>query len=1207
MPSRDSSRPPGSATFSAALIETAYEHALELPPTEREAFLARACADDPELERLIRELLAKHAATHDSATETELLDPTTHARIQPEEAGQSIGPYKLIQQLGEGGFGVVWMAEQEAPVRRRVALKIIKLGMDTREIVARFEQERQALAVMEHPHIAKVFDAGATPTGRPFFVMELVDGRRINDFCDEAQLSTDDRLRLFIAVCHAVQHAHQKGIIHRDLKPSNILVTQRDGVPVPKIIDFGVAKATEQRLTDLTLFTLNEQMIGTPLYMSPEQAGLTGVDIDTRTDIYALGVILYELLTGRTPFNATELQKRGVDDIRRAIREQEPRRPSTSLGTLNTDDLGTLAQRRQVDGPRLVGQLRGDLDWIVMKAIEKDRERRYDTATAFADDLQRHLTSEPVVARPPRAGYLLQKLVRRNKTAFAFATAILLTLLGGIVVSACYAYQARQAELVAGRERMVAVSERDRALLAESAARVAEKDANVQRMKGEDSLYAANMNLAQGAWEEANISRLRGILDETHTYPHRSFEWFYWQRQIHLAQKTLHGHRSPIESVAFSADGRRMITGSQDKTAKVWDTETGRELLTLTGHTEAVAAAVFSPDGHRIVTASWDDTAKIWDAATGQELLTLSSPSAALPPSRSSSAPSTTPSLPHSNSPPASSSPSPTLPPAPSLSPPTTPAAVITPSGWPLIPSRNHTASLMSAAYSRDGRRIVTGGWDHTARLWDAATGRELLIFKGHTAPILAVAFAPDGRRVATASVDMTARIWDVETGHELRTLKMHTSWVSSVAFAPDGWRIVTGSWDHTARVWDAANGRELLVLQGHTAELGSVAFSPDGRRIATGGDDETARMWDAEDGREVLTLKGHTAPISAVAFSPDGRHILTGADDRTARLWAAEEGREPLTLEGHTAWVLSAGFSPDGLRVLTGSDDKTARVWDARTGRTLLTLAGHDGRVGAVAYSPDGHRLLTASWDRTARVWDAETGRELLALRGHTGSVYATAFSPDGRRIVTGSEDNTARVWDAATGQELLTLRSDAGWVWSVAFTADGQTIVAGNQDKSATVWDARTGQVLRTLLGHTEQINEVCTSHDGRRIVTASSDKTAKVWDLATGRELLTLRGHNGRVMSVSFAPDGKRIVTGSGDKTARVWDAETGRELLALKAHSGDIKSATFSPDGHQIVTASGDNTAKIWRIATAEEVVGWREEDHQTSEGRAPARP
>src|SRR5262245_47216014 len=320
-----------------------------------------------------------------------------------------IGHYKLLQKIGEGGFGVVYLAEQEQPVKRRVALKVIKLGMDTRQVIARFEAERQALALMDHPNIAKVLDGGATEAGRPYFVMELVKGIKITQYCDQNKVGLKERLDLFLQVCHAIQHAHQKGIIHRDIKPSNILVTSHDGTPVPKVIDFGIAKATEQRLTDKTLFTAYDQFIGTPAYMSPEQAEMTVSDVDTRSDIYSLGVLLYELLTGRTPFENEALLQRGIEEARRAIREEEPPRPSTKLSTLADAELSTVAKQRAADAPKLLSSVRGDLDWIVMKCLEKDRTRRYETANGLAMDIKHFLSQEPVIARPPTTIYRFQK------------------------------------------------------------------------------------------------------------------------------------------------------------------------------------------------------------------------------------------------------------------------------------------------------------------------------------------------------------------------------------------------------------------------------------------------------------------------------------------------------------------------------------------------------------------------------------------------------------------------------------------------------------------------------------------------------------------------------------------------------------------------------------------------------------------------------
>ena len=443
--------------------EALFRAAIELPPgAGRRAFLDQACAGDPALRQRLETLLAAHDQTAGVFAEGSLPfgvppsggsagspakagtpnAPAVKATMKlnvpdaPDEAvGQTIGRYKLMERLGEGGCGVVYVAEQTVPVRRRVALKVIKLGMDTKAVVARFEAERQALAMMDHPNIAKVLDAGTTESGRPYFVMELVRGIRITDYCDQNQLSTRERLDLFIKICQAIQHAHQKGIIHRDIKPSNILVTLHDGVPVPKVIDFGIAKATEGRLTDSTVYTQLHQFIGTPAYMSPEQAEMSGLDIDTRSDIYSLGVLLYELLAGSTPFDANELMASGIDQMRKTIREKEPVRPSTRFATLKGEDLTTTAKRRSADTSKLMRQIQGDLDWIVMKCLEKDRTRRYESASGLAADLNRHLNNQPVVARPPSTAYRLQKAWRRNKLVYASAAAITVALLLALVLS----------------------------------------------------------------------------------------------------------------------------------------------------------------------------------------------------------------------------------------------------------------------------------------------------------------------------------------------------------------------------------------------------------------------------------------------------------------------------------------------------------------------------------------------------------------------------------------------------------------------------------------------------------------------------------------------------------------------------------------------------------------------------------------------------
>ena len=449
--------------------EALFEAALALPPEQRAGYLKTACDGDAQLLQRLEQLLRSNQEAGD------FLEPSSPASGSSrtllvtvpvtEKPGDSIGRYKIREKLGEGGWGVVYVAEQTEPVRRRVALKILKLGMDTRSVIARFEAERQALAMMDHPNIAKVLDAGTTETGRPFFVMELVRGIRITDYCDQNHLDTRQRLSLFIQVCHAVQHAHQKGVIHRDIKPSNILVTLHDGVPVPKVIDFGIAKATEGRLTDLTVYTELHQFIGTPAYMSPEQAEMSGLDVDTRSDIYSLGVLLYELLTGRTPFDPQELVRSGLDEMRRTIREQEPQRPSTRLSTMVDADLASVAQRHGAEPPRLIHLIRGDLDWIVMRALEKDRTRRFETASGLAADVERFLRNEPVEACPPSSLYRFQKLVRRNQATFVAVGAVTAALVLGFGLSLYLFIQERQAL------RRAVAAERQQAALREQAER----------------------------------------------------------------------------------------------------------------------------------------------------------------------------------------------------------------------------------------------------------------------------------------------------------------------------------------------------------------------------------------------------------------------------------------------------------------------------------------------------------------------------------------------------------------------------------------------------------------------------------------------------------------------------------------------------------------------------------------------------------------
>jgi WD40 repeat protein/ABC-type arginine transport system ATPase subunit len=492
----------------------------------------------------------------------------------------------------------------------------------------------------------------------------------------------------------------------------------------------------------------------------------------------------------------------------------------------------------------------------------------------------------------------------------------------------------------------------------------------------------------------------------------------------------------------------------------------------------------------------------------------------------------------------------------------------------------HHGGPVYVGAFSPDGKLIVSASVDHSARVWDAVSGRLVANLSGHTGPVNDAAFSPDGKRVVSASDDGTARVWEAVSGHLLANLSGPNVEVRKAKFSPDGKRILTIGADNAARVWDAETGQLRATLSGHTRVVYDAAFSPDGKRIVTASQDFTARVWDAETGQLRATLSGHTRVVNKAAFSPDGKRIVTASWDETARVWDTETGHLLETLTGHSGALYDAGFSPDGKRIITASADATARVWDAESGRLLTTLSGHAGPTNEAAFSPDGKRIITASEDATARVWDADSGFLLATLNGGIGVVYAAAFSPDGNRIVTTSNDGTARVWDADIGHPLATLSGRGGRVFAASFSTDGKHIVTGGEDNSARVWDGETGTLQATFVGHTLMLYAAAFSPDGRRIVTASADKTARVWDAKTGLLQATLTGHGGRVNDAAFSPDGKRIVSASDDRTARVWDAETGLLRATLTGHGGPVNEAAFSPDGKRIVTASGDYTARVW---------------------------
>jgi eukaryotic-like serine/threonine-protein kinase len=1065
-------------------------------PEARRLYVEQTCRDDPQLLARVQALLRVHEDTAFLESPPPGLRSAAEDKIR-EGPGTRIGHYKLIEQIGQGGFGVVFLAEQQQPVRRKVAVKILKPGMDSAQVVARFEAERQALALMDHPYIARVLDGGETTSGRPYFVMELVKGVSITRYCNEHQLTLRERLVLFVQICQAVQHAHQKGIIHRDLKPSNILVAAYDGHSMAKVIDFGVAKALGGQLTERTLVTGFTGVLGTLEYMSPEQAEFNARDIDTRSDIYSLGVILYELLTGTTPLTKEKLQEAGVTEVLRLIREVEPPRPSARLSALKAT-LAPISAQRRLQPAQLAREVRGDLDWIVMKCLEKDRSRRYETANGLARDLERYLSDEQVEARPPSAVYRLRKFARKNRRLLASATAFALLRVAGIILTTWQAVRATLAERVAGQERDRAEAEAD--------------------LAGRQ-LYAAHMNLAQIAWDEARVGRVAELLDQYQPRAGardlRGFEWYYWQRLLDTALATLEGHTDRIWSVAFSPNGRRLASASEDKTIRLWDVAREREPLIL-HHQERVFGVAFSPDGKSLASAGEDGRVITWDTASGQMVVTLA----------------------------------------------------------------GHRGWVWSVAFSPDGKWLASGGQDGMVVIWDLASKRPSWSLKGHHGIVRSVAFSPDGKRLASAG-DSMIRLWDAASGRQTGTLSAHTWDVYSLAFSPDGKRLASASWDRTVRVWEVASGRQLLFLYGHADRVFAVAFSPDGKRLASAGFDRRIKIWDASNGRLLFILRGHTGWIGSVAFSPDGLRLASAGLEGTVKLWDPISDWENLTLNGHRDVIESVAFSPDGKQLASAANDRTIRLWDPASGLPLpLLFEGHTNEVWSIAFSSDGKRLVSASTDQTVRVWDAETGQQLLKLDGPGGRVWSAAFSPDGGRVAAGGEDQGVCVWEAASGRKLLTLRLHTGGVRGVAFSPDGKRLASGGADKLVKVWDAATGQELLSLKGHTDQVNSVAFSPDGKRLASASSDRTVRLWDTASGELSLELIGHSEAVVCIAFSPDGKRLASAGDYQTIKLWDVVSGQETASLKGHTHSVTSVAFSPDGRRLASGSIDQTVRVW---------------------------
>jgi serine/threonine protein kinase/WD40 repeat protein/tetratricopeptide (TPR) repeat protein len=1118
-------------------------------PAQRQAYLDESCAGQPELRRQVENLLHLYQGAgsflEKAAAEAPATGPLQNAAEQAssrEARGAIIGPYKLIEQIAEGGMGTVWMAQQTEPVKRLVAVKLIKAGMDSRQVIARFEAERQALALMDHANIARVLDAGTTGAGRPYFVMDLVKGVPITRYCDEHHLTPRQRLELFIPVCQAVQHAHQKGIIHRDLKPSNVLVALYDGKPVPKVIDFGVAKAAGQSLTEKTLATGFGAIVGTLEYMSPEQAEINQLDIDTRSDIYALGVLLYELLTGSPPFTKKDLETAGLLETLRAIREREPTKPSAKLST--AEGLAALAASRGTEPAKLMKLVRGELDWIVMKALEKDRSRRYETANGFAMDVQRYLDDEPVLACPPSAAYRFRKFARRNRVPLITAGVVLAALVLGTAVSIEEAVRATQAEGLAQRRFEAEKEARAQAHASLEEARRAEREKT-------EKLALSHFKEAQAKrWSGRAGRRFESLeLLKMAAELYRGLDQLDGQRTLELRNEAIacltladlkpgkEWHQDPGWSRPCGFDPTLqlyVVCRAADKNPTKPDLHQGhlsvrrvaddQEVALLPGFGVRAVDTWFSPDG-RDLAAHYERGQRhvyVWDLTRREPILKVSY------------------------------------------------------GGYATVPS-----------FSPDSRLVALPLPDNSIRIHELPSGA---MWKDlpPSRPVRRVHFHPDGSRLAVVS-GSTVHLRELAKGRELARFE-HPGGVYQMAWRDDGKVFATGGYNHDIYIWDVANPvQRLRVLKGHLAAVVDLAFSHAGDLLFSNSWDSTDRLWDPMTGQQLLSMPG--GQYVEHRFGPDDRALAPG--------WQVAAGRECRTFHGHTKLhcVAICPRGPFGGRLVASASDDGVRLWDLASTREgdkeLATLPV--GECHRVYFDPTGESLITdgsVGLQRWPVVPDPQGCLQIgppqsLGLSARAPLVFPgydpeSALSADGRIIAHSPQIGQVLLFELANPDRKLPI--EGPHLRFPAFSPDGHWLATGNwQGRGARVWDARTGKPVHDfdLGGPDERAAWPAFSPDGKWLVTGTAAEY-RFWEVGSWNKRHGLPREKagqspGWIMS---SPDGQVLALLHGMTEVRLVDPETGREFARLPATGTPY---CFSPDGSQLVTDAGrDGSFQVWDL-------------------------